>query len=106
MSDTPQQACPGDQPQGFMPLGRLEAIYAQEVNRRFFHPLGYHLHVDGRGQLVIEDWRHLPPGPRYPIEALDRNAALTVDQEMVARQDAQLAEYGWRGFQPVPGYHY
>lgn len=76
--------------------------YLQEVNRRFFHPLGLALAVvyGNQEQLVVLDYRHDPEGVRY--DEVDLRKFERVRLEWAHRQVDRLARLGHM-VQPVEG---
>jgi hypothetical protein len=75
-----------------------EEGYLQEVNRRFFHPLGLALGVSVRPveepRLVVFDSRDDPEGVYFAKMSLAAKAA-NIDRLWVERQSARMAALGW-----------
>jgi hypothetical protein len=88
-----------DLDQRHMPIAEFQQRgYLQEVNRRFFLPLGLALVVareeDGTMRLAcIWDYRDDPAG--MILDEWDRTKAAYIDQEMEARKPARLAAVGF-----------
>ncbi len=89
----------------------VEKGYLQEVNRRFFHPLGLALRVQlGHGkmrpQAVVLDCRRDPQGVVYAPATTEEHAevreskARFIDRELQERERVRKAAYGW-GVQPL-----
>lgn len=79
----------------FRKLGLL-----QELNRRFLHPLGLAMEViveeDGSAQFgEVWDYRDDPEGMGFsPKEALNIDAAITVDAALEAKREARERVFG------------
>jgi len=77
-----------------------ERGYLQEVNRRFFHPLGLALEMtpataDEPARLSgVWDYRDDPEGV-YFADGVSAAKADAIDQELIARIPARLARLGY-----------
>ena len=75
--------------------------YLQEVNRRFFHPLGLALVMDCEGeddrqaQLAIQDFRHLNEGHQFPESLISIQKAERIEDEMEMRMRYRIKDLGW-----------
>jgi hypothetical protein len=75
--------------------------YLQEVNRRFFHPLGLALIMDCDGEdenqahLAIQDFRHLNEGQRFPEALISIQKAERIQDELEMREGYRIQAMGW-----------
>ncbi len=75
--------------------------YLQEVNRRFFHPLGLALIMDCEGEdenlarLAIQDFRHLNEGHRFPESLISIQKAERLQAELDMREYYRIQALGW-----------
>ncbi len=75
--------------------------YLQEVNRRFFHPLGLALIMDCEGEdesqarLAIQDFRHLNEGHRFPESLISIQKAERIQDELDMRKNYRTQALGW-----------
>jgi len=90
----------------YMDVAELRNLgYLQEVNRRFFHPLGLALEINleqesGIGFISgIQDYRDDPEG--IVFEDIDPTKAAYIDNEMAKRREARERLQG-SAIQPVP----
>lgn len=85
----------------FMPIRDfLDSGYLQEVNRRFFHPLGLALVVeaedDGTASVSgVWDYRHDPEGIVFSPGEVDPNKAEFIENEETRRRPIRAAALGY-----------
>lgn len=94
---------PGDNYRDWRAMDSDEFIYSgllSEVNRRFFHPAGFALCVDGESGVVSIYETDDPSGYIFDQECLRYRAAQEYNKRFYERLPRRYAEYGY-SIQPI-----